>query len=99
MLQLFGLDLPATHGVADRGFAVELATRMQAAVTALEGGAPVAVTASLRADAQRYLNLRRRGVLRLDGTARRACDEGAWALMRLTVDAPAIVRVTEKMVA
>lgn len=88
MLQLFGLTLPESTRPADRQVATVLADRMAAATTALRSGATAAVSAAVRQDAQRYLTARRRGALRLVGGAARDCDDRAWALMRLTVDAP-----------
>ena len=67
---------------------------MLAGVHALKEGAPGTVAADLRREARAYLTARRRGELRFDGQAigaARSCDEGAHALMRLTLDAPAVL--------
>jgi hypothetical protein len=90
MLDLFGLTLPTTTTPLDRELATVLAGRMAAAAAQLKGGAPGAVASAVRADAQRYLSARRRGELHFAGAGGRACDDGALALMRLTVDAPAL---------
>jgi hypothetical protein len=99
MLHVFGLSMPTPTRDAGRDVAVALADRMTAAAATLQRGAPAAVAAGVRHDAQRYLAARRRGELRFAGGAGRACDEGALALMRLTVDAPAVVAVPAPMVA
>ena len=99
MLEVFGVMLPAAEAPLDREAASVLAGVMEAHVEALRAGAPGALAASLRRDAQRYLDARRRGTLRFAAAASRACDEGAWALMRLTVDAPPVPRGPERMVA
>jgi hypothetical protein len=99
MLQLFGLTLPESPRPADREVAVALAERMTAATSALRGGAPAALSAAVRQDARRYLAARRRGELRFPGGAARSCDESAWTLMRLTVDAPPVAGVAERLVA
>ena len=87
MLQLFGLSLPAGQPV-DRDTASLLAGRITAVATSVKQGASAAVSAEVRRDAQDYLNARRTGGLRFAPGAGRQCDEGAFALMRLTVDAP-----------
>ena len=99
MLNIFGLTIPTPSASADRDLATALAGQMRAAATALKAGAPAAVAAGVRHDAQRYLAARRAGQLRFAGGAGRACDEGALALMRLTVDAPAWRPVPEPLVA
>lgn len=99
MLQLFGLTLPESPRPADREVAVALAERMAAASTTLRDGAPAALSAAVRQDARRYLTARRRGELRFAGGAARTCDENAWTLMRLTVDAPPARGATERLVA
>jgi hypothetical protein len=99
MMQLFGLTLPATYGTLERELATELSTRMEAAAAALTDGAPVALAASYRQDAQKYLDARRRGELRFGPGAMRSCDEGAWTVMRLTVDTPPMISVPVRMVA
>lgn len=98
MLHLFGLSLPSGQPV-DRDLATMLAGRMTAAATTLQRGARAAVAAELRGDAQRYLTARRTGGLRFAPGAGRACDEGAFALMRLTVDAPPVLPVPALLVA
>ena len=99
MLNIFGLTVPTPTARAERELATALAGQMQAAAATLKAGAPAPVAAGVRYDAQRYLAARRAGELRFDGGSGRACDEGAWALMRLTVDAPAVRRVAEALVA
>ena len=97
MLQLFGLTVPSS-ATLDREVATALAGRITAAATAVRNGAPAALSAELRRDARRYLDARRQGGLRFAGTTGRACDEGAHALLRLTLDAPPI-RMEERLVA
>ena len=99
MLELFGLTVPTPAAALDRETATALAGRMADAARTLEGRAPVAVAASVRRDAQRYLAARRRGEIRFAGAAGRACDENALALMRLTVDAPPAARAPALLVA
>lgn len=99
MVELFGVMLPAAPAPLDRDAANALADVITAAVENLRAGAPGALAASYRRDAQRYLAARRRGELRFAAGASRICDEGAWVLMRLTVDAPPVPRVPERMVA
>lgn len=94
MLQLFGLTLPDRPHPTDRALATALAERMTAAVHALKGGAPGPIAADVRREARAYLSARRRGELRFDGHAvgaARACDEGAHALLQLTLDAPPVI--------
>ena len=99
MLQLFGITLPATAQPVAREVSTTLAGRMAAAGAALQKNAPAALAASVRQDAQRYLAARRRGELRFAPGAGRACDNGALALMRLTVNAPPVPRTAELLVA
>ena len=101
MMHLFGMTLPETMGDVATPEVAALAGRMAAAAATLERGAPAAVSADLRRDARRFLDARRRGDLRLPrGAAARACDEHARALLRLTVDAPALpVGTLERLVA
>jgi hypothetical protein len=87
MLNIFGLTLPTPTSRAERELAAALAGQMQAAA------------ADVRHDTQRYLAARRNGELRFDGGSGRACDEGALALMRLTVDAPAVRAMPQPLVA
>jgi hypothetical protein len=99
MLQLFGIALPTSAQPVARDVGATLAGRMAAAGAALQGNAPAALAASVREDAQRYLAARRRGELRFAPGAGRACDDGALALMRMTVDAPPAPRRAELLVA
>ena len=99
MLQLFGIALPTSVQPVDRDVGTTLARRMAAAAGALQQNAPAALAASVRQDAQRYLAARRRGELRFAPGAGRACDDGALALMRLTVNAPPVARTPELLVA
>jgi hypothetical protein len=99
MLQLFGIALPTSAQPVAREVGTELAGRMAAAGAALQRNAPAALSASVRQDAQRYLAARRRGELRFAPGASRACDDGASALMRLTVNAPPVPRAAELLVA
>ncbi|MGZ8376612.1 MAG: hypothetical protein ACXWZS_03040 [Gemmatirosa sp.] len=89
MYFLFGLSLPSGQPI-DRELATLIAGRITTAATSLKQGGSAAVTAQVRGDAQRYLDARRSGAIRFAPGAGRACDEGAWALMRLTVDAPPV---------
>jgi hypothetical protein len=98
MLDLFGLTLPQGQPL-DRDSAAMLAGQIGAAAQTVRQGAPAAVAARLRQDAQRYLAARRSGGLRFAAGAGRACDEGAWAVMRLTVDAPAVLPAPTLLVA
>jgi len=98
MLDLFGLTLPEGQPL-DRDSATMLAGQIGAAAQTVRQGASTAVAARLRRDAQRYLAARRSGGLRFAAGAGRACDEGAWALMRLTVDAPATLPAPTLLVA
>ena len=99
MLNIFGLTLPTPTANAERELAAALAGQMKAAAAALKAGAPAAMAAGVRHDTQRYLAARRTGELRFAGGSGRVCDEGALALMRLTVDAPAWRPVQEQLVA
>ena len=99
MLNIFGLTLPTPTASAERELASALAAQMQAAAAALKGGAPAAVAAHVRHDAQRYLAARRAGELRFVGGSGLPCDEGALALMRLTVNAPAVRAQPQPLVA
>lgn len=99
MLQLFGIALPDTAAPVTRDVSSELAGRMLAAGNALQRGAPGALAASVRADARRYLDARRRGELMFAAGTGRVCDENARALLRLTVDAPASRRPADLLVA
>lgn len=99
MLQLFGIALPTSAQPVDRDVGTTLARRMAAAGAALQGDAPAALAASVRQDAQRYLAARRSGDLRLAPGTARACDDGAFALMRLTVNAPPVPRLADVLVA
>ena len=98
MLNLFGLSLPAAAPLG-RDEANLLAERIGAAAATVQQGAKAAVAASVRRDAQQYLDARRAGQLRFAPGAGRACDAGAWALMRLTVDAPAVLPMPTLLVA
>lgn len=98
MIDLFGISLPDGQPL-DRDAATMLAGRIDAAAATLRRGAPAAVAADLRRDAQQYLQARRSGGLRFASGAGRACDEGAWALMRLTVDAPPVLPPAALLVA
>jgi hypothetical protein len=98
MLSLFGLSLPSDQPM-DRDTATLLAGRMTAVVSTVKKGTSAAVAAEVRRDAQTYLSARRTGGLRFAPGAGRTCDEGAFALMRLTVDAPPLKYVPELMVA
>jgi hypothetical protein len=98
---VFGLTLPlpSTRPLPPQ-LAVSLAERMTAAAAALSAGAPAALAASVRRDAQHYMGARRRGELRLPRVAvTRACDEAALTLLRLTADAPPLPRTGERLVA
>ena len=99
MLHLFGIALPATAQPVAREVSTALAGRMAAAAGVLQANAPAALAASVRQDAQRYLAARRRGELRFVPGTGRACDDGALALMRLTVNAPPVPRAAELLVA
>lgn len=99
MLHLFGLTIPESPAPVERGVATTLAGRMAAAATTLQGDAPAALAASVRQDARRYLAARRGGALRFVGGAGRACDEGAHALLRLTLNAPPAPLPAERLVA
>jgi hypothetical protein len=99
VLQLFGITLPASAQPLARDLGTALAQRMAAAGAALQQDAPAALSASVREDAQRYLSARRDGVLRFAPGGGRACDDGALALMRLTVNAPPVRRRPELLVA
>lgn len=100
MLHLFGLTVPTPPSQPlDRETAAALAGRMVAAAATLKTGGPAALAADVRKDAQRYLAARRRGELRFAPGTGRPCDEGAWALMRITVDAPAVTARAEPLVA
>ena len=99
MLQLFGIALPTSAQPVGREVGTTLAHRMAAAAGALQHDAPAALAASVRQDAQRYLAARRRGELRFAPGTGRACDDGALALMRLTVNAPPVPRPAELLVA
>lgn len=99
MLQLFGIPVPAGAAPVARDVSNELAGRMLAAGAALKQGAPGALAASVRADARAYLDARRRGELLFAPGFGRVCDENARALLRLTVDAPAVRRPAELLVA
>ena len=98
MLQLFGLSLPSAQPVG-RDEAQLLAERIGAAAASVEQSKRAAVAATVRRDAQQYLDARRAGQLRFAPGAGRACDAGAWALMRLTVDAPAVLPTPTLLVA
>ncbi len=95
---LFGLSLPSGQPI-DRELATLIAGRITTASTSLKQGASAAVTAQIRGDAQRYLDARRSGAIRFTPGAGRACDEGAWTLMRLTVDAPPVPTMAAQLVA
>jgi hypothetical protein len=99
MLQLFGIALPPSVQPLARDVGTTLARRMAAAGAALQQDAPAALAASVRQDAQRYLDARRRGELRFAPGAGRACDDGALTLMRLTVNAPPVPRAAALLVA
>ncbi|MDF1504631.1 hypothetical protein [Roseisolibacter sp. H3M3-2] len=98
MIDLFGLTLPEGQPI-DRDSATLLAGQIGAAAQTVRQGASAAVAARLRQDAQRYLAARRAGGLRFAAGAGRACDEGAWQVMRLTVDAPALMPTPTLLVA
>jgi hypothetical protein len=89
VLQLFGLSLPSGQPV-DRDTATMLAGRITAVASTVKQGTSAAVAAEVRRDAQDYLAARRTGGLRFAPGAGRQCDEGAFALMRMTVDAPPV---------
>lgn len=100
MMQVFGLTVPTSSRPADSELVTILAGRIAALVEDLKVEPPVALSMSVRRETRRYLDARRRGELRLpNGAAARACDEGAFMLMRLTVDAPAVSAVPERLVA
>lgn len=100
MLQLFGIAVPTvTAAPVAPDVSTALAGRMLAAGQALQKGAPGALAASVRADARRYLDARRRGELLFAPGFGRTCDENARALLRLTVDAPAAPRPADLLVA
>jgi len=98
---MFGLTLPDSPAAPlPAAVVTTLASRITAAAAALQDDAPVALAASLRQDARRYLTARRHGQLRLPaGAIARACDDGVHAVMRLTVDSPPAIPVPERMVA
>lgn len=98
---VFGIPLPVPAATPlSPALATRLAGRMAAAAATLQAGAPVAVATGARTDARRYLDARRAGALRLPSIAlARTCDEHAHALLRLTVDAPAIGARGELLVA
>jgi hypothetical protein len=89
VLHLFGLSLPSGQPV-DRDTASLLAGRITAVASTVKQGASAAVSAEVRRDAQDYLAARRSGGLRFAPGAGRQCDQGAFALMRMTVDAPPV---------
>ena len=99
MLQLFGIAVPTTAAPVARDLSTALAGRMLAVGEALQKGAPSALAASVRADAQRYLDARRNGELMFAPGTGRTCDANARALLRLTVDAPAVRRPADLLVA
>ena len=102
MQTLFGMTLPVSPTLSlDAGQTARLGRRMTEAVAVLrDDDAPVALVASLRQDAQRYLAARRDGTLRLAGfAATRSCDETARAVLRLTMNAPAVRPAAEPLVA
>ena len=102
---LFGITLPIATPAApvalDAGQTARLSRRLTEAAAALqEDDAPVALASSLRQDARRYLAARRDGSLRLEGfAATRACDETARLVLQLTMNAPAVYRIAEPLVA
>ena len=98
---LFGIPLPVSPTATfDAGQTARLGRRLTEAVAALQDDAPVALAASLRQDAQRYLAARRDGTLRLAGfTATRECDDSARAVLQLTLNAPAGRPIAEPLVA
>lgn len=97
---IFGVALHAAAHTLPADVAGRLATRMTAAAATLQQGAPAAAAAVARRDATLYLAARRRGDLRLpDFAARRACDEAARAVMRLTLDAPPVRAADRQLVA
>lgn len=98
LTSILGLSLSATRAPSPE-LATLLASRMAAAVEALQAGAPVAVATAARHDARRYLDARRRGALRLPAATARRCDASAAALLQLTVDAPPLLLVAEPLVA
>lgn len=100
MMQIFGLTVPTESRPADDQLVSILARRISALAEELKDEPPVALSMSVRRETRRYLDARRRGELRLPkGAAARACDEGAFVLMRLTVDAPAVSAIPELLVA
>ena len=85
---LFGLTVPVTDFPLAAEQARALAERLTAAAASVREGAPSSLAADVRADAERYLALRRRRALHLPFSLQRACDESARAVMRMTVNAP-----------
>ena len=98
LTSIFGLALTATRTPSPE-LATRLAARMAAAVEALEEGAPVAVAAAARQDAQCYLEARRSGTLCLPARTARRCDASASALLMLTVNAPPLRAAPQQLVA
>ncbi len=88
---VFGLALPVTEPgrPIDPALARAVAERIaEAAHVVQQEETPAARASEVRGEAERYLAARRRGALHLPFAAQRACDEGARAVMRLTLNAP-----------
>ena len=88
MQTLFGLTVPVTDFPLAPETAQALAERLMAAAMSVREGASASLAADVRADAERYLALRRARGLRMPFAFQRTCDEGAHAVMRMTVNAP-----------
>ena len=99
MQTLFGLTVPVTNFPLAPDLASALAERITAAALSVREDASAALSADVRADAQQYLALRREHGLRLPFALQRSCDEGARAVMRMTVNAPPRMVRAERMVA
>jgi len=99
MQTLFGLTVPVTDFPLAPDQARALADRLLAAVASVREGGSAAVAADVRADAERYLALRRQRALRLPFAIQRECDECARAVMRFTLNAPPRRALSERLVA
>jgi hypothetical protein len=100
MLQtIFGLTLPIHEFPLGGEQAQALADRIKAAALKVRGDTRAALAAELRRDAEQYLAARREHTLRLPFPLARACDEGARDVMRLTLNAPPMLRRAELLVA
>ncbi len=99
MQTLFGLTLLPTRFPLAPTQAHALSDRIAAAARQVQNGAPTAFAAEARRDAVSYLDARRSRQLRLPLALERAADEGARALLRLTVGIPPLPARAELLVA